>query len=173
MRANIKKRRHTCFQVESLEEKTLLSSGFASQPDLHHATTSAAVAHAAAAFSGALTGFYSNVHIPFAGYLLNYSTSGTLSGTGETFLRGSIFVRPGSHNARALGQFSMHNSGGSMLVRVFQTPTSGTYTYKVIRASGSDLAYKGDIGTLVITQTPTQSFPNFISGQATMTFSPS
>ena len=172
MRANIKNRRRTCFQVEPLEEKTLLSAGFASHPSPHHATTSAVVVHAAAAFSGTLTGIYSNVHIPFAGYLLNYSTSGTLSGTGSTSLHGSIFARPGAHNGRAIGQFSMHNNGGSMLVQVFRTPTSGTYRYKVVRASGSDLAYKGGIGTLAITQNPTQSLPYYISGQATMTFSP-
>ena len=150
----------------------MLSAGFASHPSAHHATTSAVVVHAAAAFSGTLTGFYSNVHIPFAGYLLNYSTSGTLSGVGSTSLHGSIFARPGAHNGRAIGQFSMHNNGGSMLVQVFRTPTSGTYSYKVVRAFGSDLAYKGGIGALAITQKPTQSFPYYISGQATMTFSP-
>jgi hypothetical protein len=66
----------------------------------------------------------------------------------------------------------MHNGGGAMLVRVFRTPTSGTYTYKVDSAFGSDFAYKGGIGELAITQSPTQSFPCYLSGQATMTFSP-
>jgi hypothetical protein len=172
MRANINNRRRTCFLVESLEEKTLLSAGFAGHPSPHHATTSAVVVAAAAAFSGTLTGIYSNVHIPYAGYLLNYSTSGTLSGVGSTSLHGSIFVRPGAHQGQALGQFSMHNGGGAVVVRVFRTPTSGTYTYKVVRASGSDFAYKGGTGTLAITQNPTQSFPYYISGQATLTFSP-
>ena len=59
-----------------------------------------------------------------------------------------------------------------MLVQVFRTPASGTSRVKGVRASGSDLAFKGGIGTLAITQNPTQSFPYYISGQATMTFSP-
>jgi hypothetical protein len=172
MRAKIENRRRTCLRVESLEEKTLLSVGFASHPSPRHVMASALVVHAASALGGTLTGIYSNVHIPFAGYLLNYSTSGTLSGVGSTSLHGSIFVRPGAHYGRAIGQFSLHNNGGSMRVRVFQTPTSGTYTYKVVRASGSDFAYKGGIGTLAITQHPTQSYSYYISGQATMTFSP-
>ena len=126
----------------------------------------------AAQFGGTLTGIYSNVHIPFAGYLLSYSTSGTLSGVGATNLHGSIFVRPGSHFGRAIGQFSMHNDGGSMRVRVFQTATSGTYTYRVVRGLGNDFADEGGIGTVTIIQTRAQSYPYYVSGQATMTLTP-
>jgi hypothetical protein len=172
MRVNIKNRRRASAQVESLEGKTLLSAGFVSHHAAHRAMTAAVVAQAAQ-FSGTLMGVYSNVHIPFAGYLLNYSTSGTLSGVGSTNLHGSIFVRPGAHFGQAAGQFFMHNDGGSMLVRFNRTATPGTYTYKVVRGLGNDLAYKGGTGTVTITQTPTQSYPYFVSGQATMTFTPS
>jgi hypothetical protein len=168
MKANIKNRRRVSLQVEPLEGKTLLSAGVAS----HHAAMTAAAVAQAASFSGTLTGIYSNVHIPFAGYQLNYSTSGTLSGPGSTHLRGSIFVRPSARGRVALGQFVMRSNGGSMTLRVFRTPTPGTYTYRVIGASGGDVAYKGGTGTLAIVQNPTQSYPYYVSGQATMTFSP-
>ncbi len=172
MKANIKNRRRVSLQVEPLEGKTLLSAGLASHHAADHAMTAAVVAKAAS-FSGTLTGVYSNVHIPFAGYLLNFSTSGTLSGPGSTHLHGSIFARPGAHGRVAIGQFLMSSDGGSMILRVFRTPTQGTYTYRVIRAFGGDAAYKGSTGTLTTVQNPTRSYPYFVSGQATMTFTPS
>jgi hypothetical protein len=112
------------------------------------------------------------VHIPFAGYLLNYATSGTLSGVGSAHLHGSIFARPSTRTARAAGKFFMSNSSGSMTVNVFRSAMPGTYTYKVVRAFGSDSAYKGGSGTLTISQVPTRSFPYFVSGDATMIFNP-
>jgi hypothetical protein len=173
MQANIKNRRRADLHVESLEGKALLSAGSVTHEIAALAKPSAAIAHASAAFSGTLTGIYSNVHIPFAGYLLSYSTSGTLSGVGSTHLHGSIFTRPSSKAGAASGQLILTNSGGSMIVNVFRTATAGTYTYKVARAHGSDSAYQGGQGQLTIVQTPTRSYPYFVSGQATMTFTPS
>ena len=172
MQAHIKNPRHTDLRVESLEGKTLLSAGSVSHHVASHTVNTAVVAHAAAEFSGTLTGIYSNVHIPFAGYQLNYATSGTLSGVGSTRLHGSIFVRSSTRTGLAVGQFVMSNSSGSMKVNVFRSATPGTYTYKVTRAFGSDSAYKGGSGTLMISQTPTHSFPYYVSGRATMIFTP-
>ncbi len=141
------------------------------QEGVHHETAAPIVAQAPAALSGTLTGTYSNIHIPFAGYLLNYATSGTLTGIGTTHLHGSMFVRPRAGLNRAAGQFAMRNSGGAMTLHVFETATAGTYTYKVVRAKHSDSAFKGETGQLLITQVPTYSAPYYVSGQATMTFS--
>jgi hypothetical protein len=168
--AYIKYRRRISLQVESLEGKTLLSTGLVTHPVARHRTTAAIVSHAAAEFNGTLTGIYSNVHIPFAGYLLNYATFGTLSGVGSTNLHGSIFVRPGARARLSSGRLILRNSGGSMTINVVQSATPGTYTYRVVRAVGSDSAYRGGRGTLTITQNPTQSFPYYVSGDASMTF---
>ena len=46
----------------------------------------------------------------------------------------------------------MHNDGGSMLVRFNRTATPGTYTYKVVRGFGNDVAYKGGTGTVTTAQ---------------------
>jgi hypothetical protein len=59
-----------------------------------------------------------------------------------------------------------------MIVDVFRPATPGNYTYKVARARGSDAAFKGGSGALMITQAPTLSVPFYVSGQATMTFIP-
>jgi hypothetical protein len=166
-------RRRTQPSVQPLEGKTLLSSGSA----MHHVPVQVGaeqiVAQVPAPISGTLTGIYSNVHIPFAGYLLSYSTSGTLTGVGSTRLKGSFFVRGKALPGRLLGQFTLHNTGGAMLVKVFQSATPGTDTYKVARANGSDTAFKGESGNLTITDMPTFSAPYYVSGQATMTFTPS
>ena len=143
MQARVKKPRRTDLRVESLEGKTLLSAGLLSHQVGSHAVSTAVVARTAAEFSGTLTGIYSNVHIPFAGYLLNYSTSGTLSGVGSTRLHGSIFARPSTRTGRSAGQFVMRNSSGSMTVNVFRSATPGTYTYKVIRAVRQRLRLQG------------------------------
>jgi hypothetical protein len=172
MQTYIKNRRRLEPRLETLEGKTLLSAGALSHQAAHHVITGLVVAQAAP-FSGTLTGSYSNVHIPFAGYLLNYATSGSLTGVGSTHLHGSIFARPGARSGHAAGQFVMRNGGGLMIANVFKTPTTGTYSYKVIRATGSDSAYRGGTGTVAISQNPTRSFPYFVSGQATMTFTPS
>ena len=67
---DIKKLWRTDLRVESLEGKTLLSAGLVNHQVGSHAVSTTAVAHAAAEFSGTLTGIYSNVHIPFAGYVV-------------------------------------------------------------------------------------------------------
>jgi hypothetical protein len=66
----------------------------------------------------------------------------------------------------------MHNNGGSMIVNLLQSATPGTYAYRIVRARGSDIAFKGGSGELTISQTPTFSVPYYVSGQATMTFTP-
>ncbi len=172
MQTYIKNRRRVEPRLETLEGKTLLSMGALSHYAAPDAMTASVVA-AAAEFSGTLTGTYSNVHIPFAGYLLNYATSGSLTGVGSTHLHGSIFARPGARSGHAAGQFVMRNDGGLMVVNVFKTSTTGTYNYKVIRATGSDSAYRGGSGVVAISQNPTRSLPYFVSGEATMTFTPS
>jgi hypothetical protein len=162
-------RRRTELRVESLEGKALLSAGAA----LHHAAHEAAiVAQAPAPFTGTLTGPYSNVHIPYAGYLLSYNTSGTLSGIGSSHLSGSLLVRGATpHAGRLVGRLTLHNDGGSMVLRIYQTAVAGTDTYTVGRTSGNDSAYPGDTGTLTITQSPTYSYPYYTAGTATLTFS--
>jgi hypothetical protein len=59
-----------------------------------------------------------------------------------------------------------------MTVNVFRSAMPGNYTYKVARATGSDTAYSGGGGDLMITQASTFSVPYYVSGQATMTFTP-
>ena len=84
-----------------------------------------------------------------------------------------LVVRHGkARSGRPLGELVMHNTGGSMLVKVFQSATPGTDTYRVARASGNDTSYKGETGVLMITQNPTFRTPYYVSGQATMTFTP-
>ena len=160
------------FGIESLEGKILLSTGSVIHRLAGH-VTAAAIVDQAAEFSGTLTGSYSNVHIPFAGYLLSYSTSGTLSGVGSTRLHGSLFARPGARAGRLAGQFVMRNNGGSVTVNVFQSAMSGTDYYKVVRTRGAETAFKGGRGELMISQAPSDSAPYYVSGQATMTFTPS
>jgi hypothetical protein len=157
-------------RVEALEGKTLLSAGLMGQHVEPHPMSATAVAHVAAPFSGTLTGVYSNVHIPFAGYLLNYSTSGTLTTVGSARAHGSIFARPSARAGRAGGQFNVRNAGGSMTINVYTTATRGTYSYDVIRANGIVAIYNGGTGVVTIIQNPTHSDPYFVSGQATMTF---
>ncbi len=173
MQTNNKNRHRSVPRVEALEGKTLLSAGLIVQHAVHHTISASAISQAATSFSGTMTGIYSNVHIPFAGYLLNYSTSGTLTSVGSTHLHGSIFARPGARAGRASGQFVLRNTGGSMTLNVHSSATTGTYNYNVIRATGVDAAYKGGTGVITITQNPTHSYPYFVSGQATMTFAPS
>jgi hypothetical protein len=172
MRAYNKYRRRTHLAVESLEEKTLLSLG----PMMHriapHGTAAPIVAEASAVFSGTLNGTYSNIHAPGFANILSYATSGTLSGVGPTRLRGSLLIRSHPRPGRLIGQFTMRNSGGSMIVNV-RLATPGAYSYKVVRARGSDSAFLAATGTLVITQSPTFHAPFYTFGQATMTFSPS
>jgi hypothetical protein len=172
MQPHNKNRHRSAPRVEALEGKTLLSAGLMGQHAAPHAMTAAALAHAAVSFSGTLAGVYSNVHIPFAGYLLSYSTSGTLTGIGSAHLHSSIFARPSARARRALGQFIVRNAGGSMTMNVSTSATTGTYSYKVIRATGVDASYKGGTGVVTITQNPTHSFPYYVSGLATMTFTP-
>jgi hypothetical protein len=82
------------------------------------------------------------------------------------------FVRGSPRPGRLIDQFRMLNSGGSMIVNVSQSATLRNYTYKVARATGSDTAFNGGSGALMITQASTFSAPFHVSGQATMTFTP-
>jgi hypothetical protein len=171
MRTYKKNRRRTQLRVESLEGKTLLSMGSV----MHHVAPQMAVAPIvaqAASFSGSLTGIYSNVDAPGVAHILSYTTSGTLSGVGSTRLRGTLFIRGGARAGRLVGQFAMRNNGGSMIVNISESAMLGDYTYKVVRARGADIAFKGGRGVLMITQQPTFSAPFYVSGQATMTFTP-
>jgi hypothetical protein len=172
MRPHNKNRHRSAPQVEALEGKTLLSAALMGQHAAPHAMSAAAVTRVAAPISATLSGVYSNVHIPFAGYLLSYSTSGTLTGIGSAHLHSSIFARPSARAGRAIGQFIVRNAGGSMTMNVSTSATTGTYSYKVIRATGVDASYKGETGVVTITQNPTHSFPYYVSGLATMTFTP-
>jgi hypothetical protein len=172
MQLHIKNRHRSAPRAEALEDKTLLSAGLAGHHAESHAMNAAAVAQVATPFSGTTSGVYSNVHIPFAGYLLNYSTSGTLTSVGSAHVRGTIFARPSAHAGRANGQFIVRNAGGSMSMNFYTTSTKGTYRYDVIRSSGVDAIYQGGTGDVTITQKPTHSYPYFVSGQATMTFTP-
>jgi hypothetical protein len=171
MRTYAKNRRRTPLQVESLEGKTLLSTGSAMQQVAPHVTAAPIVAQAAA-FSGTLSGSYSNINAPGFSHILNYATSGTLSGVGATRLRGTLFSHGSSWTGRLVGEFVLRNNGGSMTVNVFRSATPGNYTYKVVRARGSDVAFNGGSGDLMITQSSTLSVPFYVSGQATMTFTP-
>jgi hypothetical protein len=173
MRTYTKNRRRTQLRVEPLEGKTLLSTGSLMDQVAPQVRVAPIVAQVTGAFSGTLTGSYSNVYAPGFANILSYRTSGTLSGVGTTRLRGTLFLGPGARTGGLVGQLVMHNSGGSMIVNVFQPAMPGTYSYKVVRARGSDTVYKGGRGTLMITQDPTFHVPFYTSGQATMTFTPS
>jgi hypothetical protein len=171
MQTHTTNRRRTPLRVESLEGKTLLSTGSAMRQVAPHVTAAPIVAQATA-FSGSLSGSYSNINVPGFSHILNYSTSGTLSGVGSTRLRGTLIVPGGVRPGRLVGQLLMRNNGGSMIVNVFQSTMPGNYTDKVARATGSDTALKGGSGELMITQASTFSAPYYVSGQATMTFTP-
>jgi hypothetical protein len=172
MQQHNKNRYRSAPRFEALEGKTLLSTGLMGQHAASHTMSAIAVAPVAAPFSGTLSGVYSNVHIPFAGYLLNYSTSGTLTTVGSARAHGSIFARPSARAGRASGQFNIRNTGGSMAINAQTTATKGTYSYDVIHANGVDAIYTGGTGVVTITQDPTHSYPYLVSGQATMTFAP-
>jgi hypothetical protein len=169
MRTYAKNRRRTPLRVESLEGKTLLSTGSVMHQVAPHVTAAPIVAQATA-FSGTLTGSYSNVNVPGFSHILSYATSGTLSGVGSTRLHGTLIVRGGARPGRLVGQLQLRNTGGSMIVNVFQSAMPGNYTYKVARARGSDAAFNAGSGELMITQASTISAPFYVSGQATMTF---
>jgi hypothetical protein len=166
-----KNRRRTQPRVEALEGKNLLSSGSVMHHVAPHVTAAPIVAQATA-FSGSLTGSYSNVNAPGFAHILSYATSGTLSGVGSTRLGGTLFLRGGTRPGRLVGQLLMRNNGGSMIVNIVESGMPGNYSYTVARARGSDTAFKGGSGELMITQTPTFRVPFFVSGPATMTFTP-
>jgi hypothetical protein len=170
MRTYTRNRRRTQLGIESLEGKTLLSAGSVMQHLAHHVSTAPVVAQATPAFTGTLTGPYSNVHVPNFAYIQSYSTSGTLTGVGSSHLYGTLFVRPSAPAGRFEGQLLLRNHGGSMILNVFASGTAGTYSYKVALAHGTDSAFKGDTGTLTISLNPTFSVPYYTAGQSTMTF---
>jgi hypothetical protein len=171
MRTHAKNRRCTQLLVESLEGKTLLSTGSVMHQVAPHVTAAPIVAQVTA-FSGTLTGSYSNVNAPGFSHILSYATSGTLSGVGSTRLRGTLFPRGSARPRRLVGEFVMRNNGGSMIVNVFQSAVPRNYTYQVAQARRGDAAFKGGSGGLTITQAPSFSVPFYVSGQATMTFTP-
>lgn len=172
MQTYTKNRRRMHLQVESLEGKTLLSTGAGMHEFAHHVKATPIIADATATFSGTLTGHYSDVHIPYFADIQSYFASGTLIGTGSTRLAGTLLVRPSAPTGRPIGQLVMHNNGGSMIINVSVSGTAGTYTYKVAHAHGNDAAFKGGTGTLMVTQSQTFSVPYYSQGQSTMTFTP-
>jgi hypothetical protein len=172
VRTHVKNRRRTQLRVEALEGKTLLSTGSVVHQVARRVTAAPIVAKASAAFSGTLTGSYSNIDAPGFAHILSYATSGTLTGVGSTHLRGSWFARPGAQAHRLAGRFVLRNNGGSMIVNVLQSATPRNHTYRVVRARGSDAPFKGGTGELMITQSATLSVPFYTNGQATMTFTP-
>jgi hypothetical protein len=159
-------------RVEPLEGKILLSA----VPVVHHfaphVATAPIVAQSPATFSGTLTGPYSNAHVPGFGNILSYLTSGSLSGIGSARLRGTLVIRGSDRPNRLIGQLMVRNEGGSVVVNVLRTAVRGTYSFNVALARGNDTPYDGETGELTITQTPNISAPFFVSGQATMTFTP-
>jgi hypothetical protein len=173
MQAYLKNRRRTQLRVESLEGKTLLSTGSVMHQVAPHMTAAPIVAQMPAPFSGTLTGMYSNDHAPGFANIFNYRVSGTLTGTGFTRLRGSLFARRRLPTNNLIGQFQMRNTGGAMILNVYRMGTPGTYSYTVVRARGSDTGFLNETGTVMITQNQTFSVPFYSSGQATMTFTPS
>jgi hypothetical protein len=170
MRTYTGNRRRPQLRVESLEGKTLLSTASVMQQLAPQVRAAPIVAQVSAAFSGELAGSYSSVRVPGFANTLSYAASGTLSGIGSTRLRGTLFGGLRAHTGRLIGQLVMRNNGGSMILNVFRLGTPRTYSYKVARARGTDTAFIGERGTLMIAQTPTVSVPFFISGQATITF---
>jgi hypothetical protein len=163
-------RGRTQLRVESLEGKTLLSTGTVMHQVARHVTIAPIVTQAPAPFSGLLTGVYSNVHAPGFANILSYRTSGTLTGTGFTRLRGSLFARRHLPTGNLIGQLQMRNTGGAMILNVFRIGTPGTYSYTVVRARGADTVFLNENGTVMITQHRTLRVPFVTSGQATMTF---
>jgi hypothetical protein len=168
MQTYTKNHRCTRLRVESLEGKTLLSAGAMMPHVTHHVSPPPMVVESTSAFSGTLTGSYSTAHgIPFVSNVLSYATSGTLSHVGSTSLRGTLVQRP----SRPPGAVTLRNNGGSMILDVFRSGAPGTFTYKVVRARGSDTGFKGDTGTLTIKLHQSVSVPYYTYGQATTTFS--
>jgi hypothetical protein len=170
MRTYTTKTRRTEPRVESLEGKTLLSTGSLMHRAVHRVTGAPIVVQATAGFSGTLTGDYSNAHAPGFANIVSFATSGTLSGIGLTRLKGTLFASGRPQVGRLIGEFRMGNRGGAMTVNVFRSTMRGIYTYEVVRARGSDTTYIGSSGRLEITRTPTFDVPFVVFGQATMTF---
>jgi hypothetical protein len=124
----------------------MLSTGSVIHQVTPHVTTAPIVAHAAPTpFSGTLTGIYSNVHAPGFANILNYRTSGTLTGSGFTRLRGSLSARQHLPTGNLIGQFQMLNTGGAMILNVFRIGKPGTCAYTVVRARGTDVLAETEI----------------------------
>jgi hypothetical protein len=172
MRTRTKNRLRTQLRVESLEVKILLSTGSLMRQVAPLMRVAPIVAQAAG-FSGTLAGSYSKVNAPGFANVLSYDTSGSLTGAGSTHLRGTLFGRVRARTGGLIGQFKMHNNGSSMVLNVFRPTMRRTFPYKVVRARGSDTAFLGGRGTVMITQSQTINVPFYTSGQATMTFTPS
>ena len=170
MRTYTQQRRRLEPVVESLEGKTLLSTGAMMPQVAPHVMAVSIGTHQEAALSGTLMGPYSSVHAPFFAFIQSYNTTGTLTPTGSTHLVGTLFVRPTTPAGRFVGQLLMRNSGGAMILNIFASGVANTYTDKVAFANGSDHMFTGEMGTLTIVQMQTHSVPYVTWGQATMTF---
>jgi hypothetical protein len=170
MRSSRKHPRRTQLTVESLEGKALPSTGSLLHQIAQEVSAAPIVSQATVGFSGTLAGRYGDTRVPFVGSIQTYAASGTLNGPGSTHLYGTLIIRPGAALGRFDGQLVMVNHGGSMVLNVYQSATAGTFSYKVVVGVGSDSAFKGGIGTLTVTQTPTFRVPYYVHGQSTMTF---
>jgi hypothetical protein len=164
MRTNVKNknRRRTPLEVEPLEGKALLSAGALAHHVAHH--------DVASAFTGTLSGHYNSINAPFFANIQNYVTSGTLTSVGSAHLYGTLFVR-GTKAGRFDGQLFVRNQGGGMILKVYQSGTANTYSYRVAHAGGSDSGFRGDTGTILVSQNQTFRVPYYSSGTATVTLS--
>jgi hypothetical protein len=158
-------------QLESLEGKTLLSTGSAMQlvaPRL----AAAHIVGQAASFRGTLAGSDSDVRAPGISHVVSFNTTGTLIGPGSTHLRGTLFARENPRPGRLLGQLHLRNIGGSMTVNVYRSATAGTFTDTVVRARGADTIYQGATGNLEIAMAWAFNNPQYFYQQAWMKFIP-
>lgn len=168
MRTNISNHRGARLGVESLEGKTLLSTG-----SVAGGLGNRVPADAAALLSGSVAGFYGSTDIRGGGHVEYYTTSGTLSGIGSANLFDTLYIPLRTETLRRVGGFFIVNADGAMRTRVFASGSAGTYDYKVIGAHGSDAPYRLQTGTLTISQSPNFTKAFYVSGRATITFNPS
>ncbi len=168
MRTYVKNRRHTLFEVESLEGKIVLSAASA-MPSIAPPAETAPLVAEAASFSGTVAGSYNVSNVPILSHIMSLSASGMLGGAGQSHVSGKLYEHK-SGEGRLVGQLSVTNSGGSMTLNVYQTGTAGTYLYRVANARGNDAAFRGQKGHLTIAHVQTLSVPFYTSGRAILTF---
>ena len=169
MRSSTRNHRRAQLRVESLEGKTLLSAGSVMPGVAPHVTAAPIVARATAAFSGTLTGSYGNVNVPGFSHILNYTTSGTLSGVGSTRLRGTCCT-----GGRSAGPFDWPTppaqQRGQDDCQRLQVNHAGELHLRSGPHQRQRHWFQRRERRLMITQAPTFSVPFYVSGQATMTF---